>query len=406
MPDTTDRARPHRPRVALYSHDAQGLGHTRRNLALAGALSRLSPRPDTLLLSGAPEAAAFRRPPGCDLVSLPGLLKDVRGGYQARALSASLVELVGLRAAILCSTLRAFAPDLLVVDKHPRGVFGELEPALRELAAQGRTRVVLGLRDVLDDPSVAAAEWAGERGSQALRCYYDEVWAYGDPEVSDPVADLGLPADLAAISRHTGYLSHGRFDGGAAQGAPHPAPYVLGLAGGGGDGVRLAESFVRAPLPEGMRAVFVTGPQMPAADRARLAAHAAERPGVTVRGFVDDPGRWLSHASAVVAMGGYNTVCEALATAAPLLVVPRVRPRGEQLLRARRMAAAGLLDLLHPDRLSPARIGRWLAGAAVREPAPRTGVDLDGLHRIPGLATDLITAPRRRTAPESHHVAV
>ncbi|GAA3763541.1 putative glycosyltransferase [Spinactinospora alkalitolerans] len=379
-----------RLRVAMYSHDSQGLGHTRRNLAIATALSGLDPRPDVLLLTGTPEAAALRRPPGCDLVGLPALGKDDRGGYTARNLSADLSELLALRSAILASTLRSFRPDLLVVDKHPRGAFGELEPALRTLRP-GRARTVLGMRDVLDSPASAADDWIRCRGSAALRRWFDAVWAYGDPAIADPTAALELPPDLAGIVTHTGYLAHGREP---APTAPNPerGPFVLGLCGGGSDGVRLAEAFTAAPLPRGVRGVFITGPHMAGEERDRLAA-AGARSGVAVHAFAPDVAPWLDHASAVVSMGGYNTVCEALARPAPLLVVPRVEPRAEQLVRARAMAGARLLDMLHPDRLTPADLGRWLRGALARPRRARTGVDLDGLARVPGLALALTGRP-------------
>ncbi|CAN5359699.1 hypothetical protein BH20ACT9_BH20ACT9_00700 [soil metagenome] len=54
-----------RPRVALYSHDTQGLGHVRRNLAVSGALAASDPAPELLLISGAREARArLAGPPG------------------------------------------------------------------------------------------------------------------------------------------------------------------------------------------------------------------------------------------------------------------------------------------------------------------------------------------------------
>lgn len=37
------------PRIALYGHDTLGLGHLRRNLALAASLSGLDPKPDILI---------------------------------------------------------------------------------------------------------------------------------------------------------------------------------------------------------------------------------------------------------------------------------------------------------------------------------------------------------------------
>lgn len=380
-------------RVALYSHDALGLGHVRRNLAIARALGTLDPAPDILLLTGAPEAVTAHRPGQCDLVSLPALSKDANGVYSARHLSVDQVHIRHMRRAILTAALSSFRPDVLVVDKHPRGFLSELEPALDRLRAAG-TRIVLGLRDVLDDAQTSRREWDADRSATALRRWYDQVWVYGDQTVHDLAAELDLPADRTV---HTGYLAAGRQP--VELVTEVDEPYVLAMVGGGADGAHLAETFARATMPAGHHGVLVTGPQMPAEDAARVANIAAQRSDVTVRSYVDDAEALIAAASAVVSMGGYNTVCEALALDARLLVVPRVTPRQEQLVRARLLSAAGKLDHLVPDHLTPTALSEWLAVAVSSGPGrtgPATAVDLDGLARLPRLLAALAT-PKETT---------
>jgi predicted glycosyltransferase len=48
-------------------------------------------------------------------------------------------------------------------------------------------------------------------------------------------------------------------------------------------------------------------------------------------------------------MCGYNTFCEILSFDKPAVVVPRIRPREEQLIRARRASELGLIEMLLPD---------------------------------------------------------
>jgi predicted glycosyltransferase len=367
-------------RVALYSHDAQGLGHVRRSLAIAGALGSLRPRPDVLVLCGADEAAGLPRPEHCDLLGLPGLTKLGPGRYAPRHLGMALPELRALRAGVLAAALDAFAPDLLVVDRHPRGIDGELEPALDVLA--GRTRVVLGLRDVLDEPDAAAAQWRRDRSAHALAKWYDAVWVYGDPRVYDATAALDLPPLLARRVFFTGYLANGR-DLPARAGTSLPTRYVLAMVGGGSDGGQLARAFAAARLPAGLPGVLVLGPHMPPGDKVAVRAAAAERADLHVLDFVEDMTAVLDGAVAAVSMGGYNSVCELLARGTPTLVVPRVAPREEQLVRARRLADLGVLDVLTPDRLDPERLAAWVdrAVAGGRE-RPADGPDLDGLARV------------------------
>src|SRR5690606_37494127 len=191
-------------RVALYSHDAQGLGHIRRNLAIAHALRDSGAAIDLLLLTSAPDVAHAGRPVGCDIVSIPALSKRDRGEYRSRYLSVGSERVIAMREALLHAALASFAPDVLIVDKHARGFRGELEPAL-DAVRQAGGRIVLGLRDVLDDPETASAEWKESRTSKALKTWYDEVWVYGDPQVHDPLTDLKIPGRVSV--RHSGYLA-------------------------------------------------------------------------------------------------------------------------------------------------------------------------------------------------------
>lgn len=375
-----------RLRIALYSHDALGLGHIRRNLAIAHTASRHC-RPDILLLTGAPHVAVGHLPTGCDLVALPSLSKDAEGRYAASHLSMERDEMVALRRSILEAAVGSFAPDVLIVDKHPRGFAGEMEQALRAARAAG-ARIVLGLRDVLDDPETASEQWRRDGSAAALHEWYDEIWVYGDLAVHDTLAGLEVPEHLASRITHTGYLATGRATLTRPSPMPVAEPYVLAMVGGGADGAEVATAFARATYPRGHHGVLVTGPQMPARDRDRLRSLARERDDLEVHEYVEDGEALLARASAVVAMGGYNTVCEALAHDRDLLVVPRIRPRAEQLVRARALAATGRLDLLHPDDLSAEALSDWLSGTASRAGSrQRLPVDLDGLARIGELLT-------------------
>jgi hypothetical protein len=95
-------------------------------------------------------------------------------------------------------------------------------------------------------------------------------------------------------------------------------------------------------------------------------------------------------------MGGYNTVSEVLSFEKPALIVPRIRPRTEQLVRAERLKELGVLDLLPPGHLSPAALTEWM-GRDLPRPNVRERIDLGGLARIPGLMEAIVSAHARPT---------
>jgi len=384
-----------------------GLGHKRRNLLIAQALAGSELRADILLIVGDSEATNSALPLGVDCLSLPGLRKDENGQYRSRSLQLSLEETVRLRARVIRAALEAFAPDVLIVDKEPRGALRELDPALERLRACGHTRCVLGLREVLDDPETIRREWRRMTSQAAIRRYYDSIWVYGDPAVYDPIHEYRFPPDLAAKVCYTGYLDQRMRVAFAARdgvrlSAPEQlpsGPFALCLLGGGQDGAQLADAFARAELPTDTHGVILTGPFLPQEAQSHLRRLAGCSSRLQVFGFLDEPAPLLERADRVVAMGGYNTVGEVLSFEKRALIVPRVKPRREQLIRAERLRDLGMLDVLHPDELSPGALTAWLA-RDFGPPRARALIDMDGLGRIPALLADLLSVhPSGARAP-------
>jgi predicted glycosyltransferase len=381
-------------RIALYSHDTVGLGHMRRNLLIAQSLSAPPLAANILMIAGAAEASVYPRPARVDCLTLPALSKQ-RGAYQSRSLGLTLHELRQLRAETICAAVEAFEPDVLIVDKVPRGAVQELNPTLEYVRKNLDTTCILGLRDVLDEPASVRREWESLRNEAAILDYYDSIWVYGDPEVYDVVGEYGLSPAVAEKVRYTGYLDRRR------RRTPHeaeesahryqacaaPGPFALCTVGGGQDGARLAEAFTRIEFPAGRYGVLLTGPFMPVEARRALYRRAARNPAVRVVDFVNDPTEFLRRADRVIAMGGYNTVSELISYEKRSLIVPRVTPRQEQWIRAERLREMGMLDVCHPDDATPQALEEWLAREVVKPSRDR--IDLGGLTRLPELLQDV-----------------
>ncbi|WP_238154632.1 glycosyltransferase family protein [Ornithinimicrobium sufpigmenti] len=384
-------------RVVLYSHDSQGLGHFRRNRALAHALSHRLPvltgrQVTGLLINGVPEAGADSLPQGFDVVTLPAVNKGV-GGYGPKRLDVGMQTVTSVRGDIVRATLTTFRPDLFIVDRHALGVNGELEAGLRALRTEHpQARIVLGLRDVLDSPQVVAVEWA--RVQPALvRELYDEIWVYGDPRVHDLRRTEEIPTALHDMVRYQGFLSHGRAE--LPSGLDPEIPYLITTAGGGSDGFRLCMAAARATVPAGHRHVIITGPQMSDADH--RAIELAAGPSTTVVRSIPDAAGPIRRAAASISMAGYNTVTETLATDVPALLVPRETPRREQLIRVESLAAHGSVDLLREGDLTPQALTRWWAGA-VRRRTQRAHLHLGGLREVARSAARLVCTARTADA--------
>ncbi|HBS50650.1 MAG TPA: hypothetical protein DEA05_11490 [Rhodobacteraceae bacterium] len=333
----------------LYSHDTFGLGHLRRSRALAGAITRADPQATALILTGSPVAGRFTFPRRVDHLRLPGVTKRADGSYASRTMGMSIDDTTQLRAGIIETSAREYRPDILIVDKEPTGFRGELLPTLEHLRAREGTSIVLGLRDVLDDPETLAAEWARKGALEAADRFYDEIWIYGARDVYDPARGLDIPQAMRDRMHYTGYL---RRELGTHAEPPEP-PYIL-ITPGGGDGAAMVDLVLSAyeQAPDlAPRAILVYGPFLAGETRARFEERVEALDGrVTSTGFDSQIEALFAGACGVVCMGGYNTFCELLSFDKRAVIVPRTVPRLEQHIRARRAEALGLARMLDERR--------------------------------------------------------
>jgi predicted glycosyltransferase len=376
-----------------------GLGHARRNLAIAGALTELDPRATVLVATSAEEVENLGVPPGVDILRLPGLRKLENDRYGSRRLRVSSKDFAAVRGKLLGAAVESFRPAVLLADKHPLGPGGELGPALEATRTVG-ARTALGLRDILDDPIAVASEWGARGVFEQIAQHYDRVLVYGQPDILDPVREYDFPRPVADMTYFCGYVFRPAKRtpsiedglGGLHRGRRTP-PLVLATAGGGEDGFALLTTFIAAVAERPWEAMIVSGPQCDHRRAERLRWLAAEA-GVSFHRFVPGLSAAFGSLDALVCMGGYNTLVEAAASGVPTVCVPRVRPRREQLLRAREFARYGLLRLIEPPRLEAPLLDHAIAramevprGSGVGgSPAP---LDLDGARRAAHHLLDL-----------------
>jgi len=315
----------------LFSHDGYGLGHVRRNTLIARALVSLAPAARVVLVTGAAVRPRWLADPRFSVVPVPALVKDDEGVY--RSADRSVEETLDRRADIFERVVDRTRPDVVLVDRHPYGTGGELRPGLALARARGAV-AVLGLRDILDDPATIAAELKGA-GWADVPELYSEALVYGASSLCDHAREYGIPLPL----RYAGWVTSG------PRALPVDPRLFVVAAGGGADGEDVLRLGVELLLAcPGRQGIVVAGPYA----KRGLVLQTRERLGRRIR---LDSGRdgcteLFARAGAVLQMGGYNTTFEALAAGARPIVVPRRSPRREQVIRASRLSALGLADVV------------------------------------------------------------
>lgn len=407
------------PRIATYSQDGLGLGHMRRTHLIARQLLQLCPTASVLTLSDSQLGQFFTPAPNHDYVKLPSIVKDGPGQWRASNLNLPFAVVSELRQELICQTLLNFRPHLLLVDHMPHGAMGELLPTLAALRASGaETKIVLGLRDILDAPQVVQQRWQVEGAYDAVERYYDQVLVYGMRDIFDMATQYRFSPELANRLRYCGYVGemptvaatvadHGRATKkgpGAAIRAkylrgPHAcAKLVVAMAGGGADAYPMMRTLVDA-LPaiqqrQHTLLLLITGPFMPADLRADLKARAQGLP-VQIITSIDDSAAFLQAADLVVAMAGYNTSVEILQSGKRALIVPRRGPSAEQRTRTQLFAQRGWVDMLDPDDLAADTLARLVVknlslGSTVVNAKP---AKLDGVQVAAATLLALLPTP-------------
>jgi predicted glycosyltransferase len=392
-------------RVLIYSHDTFGLGHLRRCRTIAHSLVDADKDLSVLILSGSPIIGSFDFRARVDFVRIPGVIKLRNGEYTSLNLHIRTEETLEMRASIIKHTAEIFDPDLFIVDKEPLGLRGEVNDTLEMLSRRGAP-IVLGLRDVLDEPAQLAPEWERKNALPALQRFYDEIWVYGLPQICHPLDGIELPASVLKRVAYTGYL---RRTAPAALPAETAAnlfaePFLLVTPGGGGDGDALIDWVLAAyehdrhlPCP----ALLVFGPFMQPEMQTEFMARAARLDRVRAITFDARLEGLMERAAGVVAMGGYNTFCEILSFDKPALIVPRTRPRLEQFIRASRASELGLVRMIVDDGgRDPLRMAAALR-QLTQQPRPSQVVVpglLDGLGSVNRLARKWLSGGKRPIA--------
>jgi predicted glycosyltransferase len=369
----------------FYSHDGFGVGHARRNWVIARAVLNAEPSSRATIITGVPHTPGWLGGARMSVVRVPPLIKSRAGGYQATGVS--FEEAVRVRSEAFLNVIRSCCAEVVVVDRHPYGTAGELRPGLEEARAGGAA-LVLGLRDVLDQPDVVAAELAGP-GWADVPELFDRVLIYGSAAFCDHQREYGLPVNPI----YCGWVVE------PVERRPVDPRLLVVAAGGGGDGgdtFRLGLAALERL--EGWHGVLVAGPYANQWSL-RLTERSRARGRLAVRTNVAGCGQIFSGAGAVVQMAGYNSTFEALVAGCRPVLVPRSYPRQEQLIRAERLAALDLADVLGEDADPSELVGllagpRHLASGALE----RAGIGCDGARRAASVLEHLADRTMTRSA--------
>ena len=299
-----------------------GVGHLARCTAIAEALSSTS---HVTMFSGGKSIEGYSAPLGIDFIQLPAIYRDgsskllvpVDPGY-------TMVEIEYMRSKLLVERYLRIKPRIVLVEYFPFSPsrFGNTLNDLLKAINRERERpiVICSVRTYPKQPwdSDADPVWI----NQQLRDNFSCVLHHTDPKLF-PLTSLGpyIQAALSGITVwQTGFVRRPLTQ---MDNARPSNGLLLTVGGGSALGAKLLKRWInaaRAGSPGLFPINAVCGPLMNASDR--KAIHAEQDANIRVLDRVTNLDELISSSRAVVCMGGYNTLVEALSHKKPVLAFP------------------------------------------------------------------------------------
>ncbi len=372
-------------RIVFLSCHLSGTGHLVRTLTLARAAIAAG-HSATVINGGRP--LDHVSPGDVDLRQLPpvtirglefGVLRDPSGqiadaGYMATRQDA------------IASILNRQRPDALVTELYPFGrrvLTDEFEFAIAcATRANPATQVFCSVRDI-PEPKPKRLSAVADR----LRAGYAGVLVHGDLSVAPLAAVWPLPADLAPMIHHTGYI------GRPMPGGDRGETIVVSSGGGvlGRDVSALAAS--AAARSDRPWHILIGGK-----DGAEVAEQLSRTaPGnARIEPVRPDFPDLLAGAACSVSLCGYNTVTDLLQVQTPAIVIPSTQGgEQEQSLRATALADLPGFHVLSADTTPSADLAHLAEQLADGPRRPRSAIAIDDGNRAIECLDKLMTERSR-----------
>ncbi|QRM28231.1 glycosyltransferase [Microvirga sp. VF16] len=371
-------------RILIVVTHLLGSGHLTRAAALARAFARKGH--ETTLVSGGSPA----RLPDLENVTFVQLPPVQTVGTDFKTLLDERFEPVDAtylerRRTLLLNALKETRPDILITELFPFGrrVLKDEFSALLDTArnANPRPLVLCSIRDILV-PSSKASRIA-EAHERVLRDY-DAVLVHGDPELVPLEASWPLDERIRPLIRYTGYVDENE--------EPVPDTHRHGIVVSGGSSgaslplYRTALAAARDIADRSWRILIGRG----VGEADFLVLQEGAPPHVTVERARSDFRSLLSGAELSLSQAGYNTTIDLLRSGVTSVLVPfEAGSETEQRLRAERLHALGLAEIVPEAELSPQNLADAIRRGLTRATAAPPSISVDGARRSVAVAESL-----------------
>ncbi|WDT78002.1 MAG: glycosyltransferase (plasmid) [Candidatus Manganitrophus sp.] len=389
-------------KVLFYCQHVLGMGHFIRSMEIVRALKYF----EVCFLNGGEVVPRFEFPPSVNVVNLPPLTSDAAFKEVQSDGPHPLEEIKETRRLKILSEFERFKPDLFIIELFPFGrrkFAFELVPLLARIRlGEYPTKVVCSLRDILVSKRDQARH--EDQVCRIVNRYFDLILIHSDPRFQRLDETFSRMEGIHAATWYTGFVAQQvrKPSGDRCEEilADEEKPMILVSIGGGRVGAELLECAIDASSIVGEtaphRMLMFTGPYLPEDDFLRLQRKVEANPNIVLRRYTADFLSYMKQADLSISMAGYNTCMNILTTGKKALLLPFTGNQNEeQTIRAEKLEALGVAEMIRPDELQPGLLAKKIVHALKTEPVS-VGLDMQGAEKTARFLGEMLRAAEQR----------
>jgi predicted glycosyltransferase len=393
------------PTLLLYCQHSLGMGHLIRSFSLAGEFSKHF---RVVFLNGGPVPEGINIPGGIEMINLPPLGMDLDNNLVSRDSSRSVETAMQIRKDMIMKVYRQVRPSVFVIELFPfaRKKFTfELMPILEQIKKNtGEKPLVLcSLRDILVTGRDNQQKH-DDRACKIVNEYFDGVFVHTDPDLAKLEESFTPQKPLTVPVFYTGFVLPNR----KPLKLQRKCQRIVVSAGGGIVGELLFYTALAAHeilwRERQIPMTIIAGPFLPEQSWQRLQILSENKSGLSLQQSVPDLAVEIADSAVSISQCGYNTAMDLLYAKVPALVVPFSEGKeDEQLNRARRLAALGLVQMLHQNQLTAENMVKKIQQLLYSSPE-HNQLDLGGAEHSAYLIREMVF--HKETGGESYGLMV
>jgi predicted glycosyltransferase len=341
-----------KPKIILHCQYVYGIGHFVRALELASGLSKYF---EVYIINGGESVPNFDLPETVKYIQLPAIYKEENSDFLLSVDSSfTIEECFILRKNIIQETVLNVIPDILITEHFPFGLLFENEviELIKEVKKSNPlSKVVSSVRDIIE------SNGGGEKDeyiSELINKWYDLILVHGDERMADLTFSFSKVAKVAVPIFHTGYIV--REIPNKEISADYPLVLVSVAAGRLGnellDAIIDSHLLIKEKIKH--KLVLFSGAFQKDFSSLKDKVYSIASLDINIHCFDGNEYlKYLSNASLVISLGGYNSIIESIAAKKTMLVYQRgfSGVNKEQDLRITLFEKYGSLSILKPEDL-------------------------------------------------------